>query len=294
MRALVGLFVVTATASSMVFVPALMAAGGWARPPAPALAAGVPPGALRAYQDAAGRCPGLSWTVLAGIGEVESDHGRSTELGVREGANPAGAEGPMQFLPDTFAAYGADAGTGDGDSPNPYDLADAAQAAARMLCASGASSPGGLRAAIWSYNHSDSYVDEVLGWAARYAAVSVDAGRVAASWALAQLGHPYGWGQAGPDAFDCSGLVMRAWQAAGVALPRVASDQYRAAPHVPVTAAEVGDLVFFSPDPSDTGAIDHVGLVVGPGLMVDAPHSGAVVRVTPFYDGLVADAARPG
>lgn len=294
MRALVGLFLMMATASSVVFVPALMAGGGWAAPPSLSPGDSIPPDALRAYLGAAGQCPGLPWTVLAGIGEVESDHGRSTQAGVGEGANQAGAEGPMQFLPDTFAAYGADAGTGDGDSPNAYDLADAAQAAARMLCANGATSPGGLRTAIWSYNHSDSYVDAVLRWAARYALLGVDPGTVAARWALAQIGHPYGWGQAGPDAFDCSGLVMRAWQAAGVALPRVASDQYRAAPHVPVAAAKVGDLVFFSTDPSDPGAIDHVGLVVGAGLMIDAPHSGAVVRVTPFYDGLVADAARPG
>ena len=119
-------------------------------------------------------------------------------------------------------------------------------------------------------------------------------GSVAVAWALAQLGRPYRWGATGPDAFDCSGLVLRAWQAAGVELPRVAADQYRVAGHVPVAAAGPGDLVFFSPDPADPASIEHVGIVVGPGIMVDAPHTGAVVRVTPFYPGLMPDAVRPG
>lgn len=118
-------------------------------------------------------------------------------------------------------------------------------------------------------------------------------GSVAAAWALAQLGHPYQWGATGPDAFDCSGLVLRAWQAAGVELPRVAADQYRVAGHVPMADASPGDLVFFSPDPADPASIEHVGIVVGPGVMVDAPHTGAVVRVTPFYPGLMPDAVRP-
>ena len=119
-------------------------------------------------------------------------------------------------------------------------------------------------------------------------------GSLAEAWALAQLGHPYQWGAAGPEAFDCSGLVLRAWQAAGVELPRVAADQYRVAGHLPVAEAGPGDLVFFSPDPADAASIEHVGMVVGAGLMVDAPHTGAVVRVTPFYPGLMPDAVRPG
>lgn len=119
-------------------------------------------------------------------------------------------------------------------------------------------------------------------------------GSVAAAWALTQLGHPYQWGATGPDAFDCSGLVLRAWQAAGVDLPRVAADQYRVTGHLPVAEAGPGDLVFFSPDPADPASIEHVGIVIGPGMMVDAPHTGAVVRVTPFYPGLMPDAVRPG
>lgn len=301
MRTLVGGWVLTVLAT--IFLPVVLAGGvvgtvgmvgavgagsGGSGSPS-----GIPAVAIDAYRSGASQCPGLPWEVLAAIGEVESDHGRSRLPGVQEGANAAGAEGPMQFLPSTFGSYGAD--SGDGDRASPYDLADAASAAARLLCADGATAPGGLRHAIWEYNHSDSYVDAVLSWAARYEQRgSAGRGSVAAAWALAQLGRPYEWGAAGPDAFDCSGLVLRAWEAAGVELPRVAADQYRAAGQVPVAEAVPGDLVFFTPDPAEPAAIEHVGIVVGPGIMVDAPHSGAVVRVTPFYAGLMPDAVRPG
>jgi hypothetical protein len=124
----------------------------------------IPPEALAAYQAAVAYCPGLPWTVLAGIGEVESDHGRSDAPGVHRGANAAGAEGPMQFLPATFAEYAV------GPAPSPYAMVDATVAAARLLCANGATAPDGLPRAIWSYNHDWNYVGRVLQWAARYAA----------------------------------------------------------------------------------------------------------------------------
>ncbi len=126
----------------------------------------IPPEMLAIYQKAAATCPGLSWSVLAAIGSVETDHGRSTLPGVHSGANFAGAEGPMQFLPDTWAAYGAD---GDGDGVKDiYNPADAVFGAANYLCANGAGDPARLRGAIWNYNHSDAYVDDVMAGAARY------------------------------------------------------------------------------------------------------------------------------
>ena len=256
----------------------------------------IPAPALAAYRAATAWCPGLGWGVLAGIGKVETDHGRSALAGVRSGTNSAGAAGPMQFLLPTFEQYGVDAG--DGDSASPYDLEDAVGAAARMLCANGA--PTDLRRAVWAYNHSDEYVSEVLGWSVTYSSIArisasgAQRGRVALRWALAQRGRPYAWGAAGPDAFDCSGLVLRAWEAAGVGLARVAADQYREGRHVPLAAARPGDLVFFATDPGDPASVDHVGLVAGPGVMVDAPHTGAVVRLTGFYDGVMPMVVRPG
>jgi hypothetical protein len=84
-------------------------------------------------------CHGLSWSVLAGIGTIESDNGQSDLPGVHSGANYAGAEGPMQFEPATFAEYAVDAD--QAANLSPYDPADAIYSAAAMLCANGAASP---------------------------------------------------------------------------------------------------------------------------------------------------------
>ena len=132
--------------------------------------AGIPAGYLTWYVHAAGTCPGLPWPVLAGIGKVESDHGQSALPGVHNGANFAGAEGPMQFLPATFVEFAVNADPGQPLSP--YDPADAIYTAARMLCADGAhgGSTAGIEQAIFAYNHADWYVTEVLSWASKYAA----------------------------------------------------------------------------------------------------------------------------
>ncbi|MFC6085157.1 lytic murein transglycosylase [Sphaerisporangium aureirubrum] len=123
---------------------------------------GRPGSYLDLYKVAARVCPGLSWTVLAAIGQVESGHGRNN------GPSSAGALGPMQFMPATWRAYGVD-GDGDGKSDiwSPYD---AVPGAARYLCANGAGQGGNkLRGAVYRYNHSWSYVDKVLGLAGAYA-----------------------------------------------------------------------------------------------------------------------------
>ena len=105
-------------------------------------------------RQAAATCPGLSSAVLLAIGSVESN------LGLQAGASAAGAVGPMQFLPATWAAYGTD-GDGDGivDVMNPID---AVHGAARLLCANGGADASRLASAIWNYNHSDEYVRQVL------------------------------------------------------------------------------------------------------------------------------------
>ena len=88
--------------------------------------------------------------------------------------------------------------------------------------------------------------------------------------------------------FDCSGLTMYAWGAAGVGLPHQSRAQYASVPHVPSSAAQPGDLVFFySP-------ISHVGIYIGGGQMIDAPNSGAVVRVATVNWGNVVGVGRPG
>lgn len=134
--------------------------------PVAAVPAGTRPNSyLQLFQaSAADYCPGLSWTVLAAIGEIESGDGQN------DGPSSAGALGPMQFLPSTWQVWGIDAfgETGPPDVMNPYD---AVASAARLLCADGAASGGAsLDNAIFDYNHSASYVQEVLALAAEYAA----------------------------------------------------------------------------------------------------------------------------
>jgi peptidoglycan DL-endopeptidase CwlO len=106
--------------------------------------------------------------------------------------------------------------------------------------------------------------------------------------ALAQRGKPYVFATSGPETFDCSGLTAYAWGAAGVSMDHWTVAQWRQFPHVPLDALQPGDLVFFGSD------IHHVGLFIGGGQMVDAPYTGAVVRVQTIYSSGLAGAVRPG
>lgn len=104
--------------------------------------------------EAAATCPGLPSEVLVAIAQVESS------LGQRTWTSSAGAVGPMQFLPATWSAYGAD-GDGDG-SVDVMNAVDAVHGAARLLCANGGGDPERLASALWNYNHSEEYVRQVL------------------------------------------------------------------------------------------------------------------------------------
>jgi hypothetical protein len=139
----------------------------------------IPADYLSIYVQSATTCPGLSWSVLAAIGSIETSHGRANLPGVRSGANFAGAMGPMQFLAATWAAYGAD---GDGDGRRDvYNPKDAIVGAARYLCANGAGDLTRLSGAVWDYNHADWYVQAVLELAARYLAADRASGGKASS-----------------------------------------------------------------------------------------------------------------
>lgn len=271
--------------------------------------AGIPPEYLRLFV-AAGSAYGVPWSVLAGIGKVECDDGQDPDPScTQQGAtNSAGAGGPMQFLASTWQEYGVSV---NGGAPDRWNPADAIFTAARYLRASGA--PQELQRAIFAYNHSQEYVETVLRWAARYeheaqtfvpAPAASGAGGRALAFALQQRGVPYLWGGESRTGFDCSGLVQAAYRVAGISLPRTAQEQYDAGPHLPASAQlQPGDLVFFG---QSTSAVEHVGIVVAPGEMVDAPHTGTVVQVEPFpttlgaqwgeevYAGATRPAARAG
>ncbi|UGQ10538.1 bifunctional lytic transglycosylase/C40 family peptidase [Yinghuangia sp. ASG 101] len=256
--------------------------------------ADIPADYLTLYQQAAATCPGLPWTVLAAIGKIETDHGRSDLPGVKSGANGSGAMGPMQFIADTWDSYNPPGTAGAaGSAPSPYNPADAIPAAARKLCAEGARDGKDIPRALFSYNHATWYVNQVLTQADQYTApptvdaapAPTDAATQAIAFARAQLGVPYVWGGDGPSegGYDCSGLTKAAYASAGITLPRVAQDQYYATTRLPSSADILpGDLVFFG-TPTN---VHHVGIAIGNGQMIEAPRPGVPIRVGPIlYPG---------
>jgi cell wall-associated NlpC family hydrolase len=248
---------------------------------------------LNLYQAAAATCPGLPWSVVAAIGNFETNHGRSNAPGVHSGANFAGAKGPMQFLSGTFAVYDRPTPPGGVDPPTPYDPTDAVYAAARNLCANGGNDATTLASAVFAYNHADWYVNEVLSLAAAYDSVLPPVTSPAgtpARFALSHIGEPYLYGGNGPGSYDCSGLVQAAYRAIGMTLPRGSHEQFYARPRLPGSAPlRPGDLVGFG-SPSN---VSHIGIYIGSGLMIDAPHTGASLRIENFHWNDYVGATRP-
>jgi hypothetical protein len=128
-------------------------------PPTHRKAAVDPRSYVGMYKHAADACPGLPWTVVAAVGEVESQHGRDATR------SKAGAVGPMQFLPGTWKAYATD-GDGDGKT-DVHSPPDAIATAGKLLCVNGGGDRSSLATAVWNYNHSWEYVVRVLNVAAQ-------------------------------------------------------------------------------------------------------------------------------
>jgi peptidoglycan DL-endopeptidase CwlO len=294
------------------------------QPPVSAKAKGIPSNYLFWYKKV-GQQYGVPWTILAGIGTVESDNGQTTLPGVHSGQNGFGAAGPMQIgiegasgntwggapiHPASQVVAGV-ATDEDGDGiANVYDPADAIAGAAKYLLQ--ADVQANPSAAIFAYNHLQSYVQSVLMYAGRYAggnfsvvsaqlpAANTAAGCVqtgggvpavqaptqavaaAISFAEQQLGKPYLWGGTGPDAFDCSGLVMMAYRAAGISIARTSQDQWATETRVPASQVQPGDLVFFAGSDGTVTDPGHVGLVIGGGKMIEAYATGFPIRVASY------------
>jgi peptidoglycan DL-endopeptidase CwlO len=104
----------------------------------------------------------------------------------------------------------------------------------------------------------------------------------AVAFAYAQIGKPYQYGATGPASYDCSGLVQAAWAAAGVDIPRTTFEQWAQLPHIPVSAMKPGDLVIYN-------AEGHVGMYVGDGYIIDAPHTGLDVERVPYDESWYVD-----
>jgi peptidoglycan DL-endopeptidase CwlO len=292
--------------------------------PAPSQAGrnSIPANYLQLFQQV-GRFYNVPWTILAGIGEVESDDGRSTLPGVHSGQNGFGAAGPMQI------GIGGASGNTWGGAPvhpasehvngvandfdhdgmdNVYAPGDAIAGAAKDLLEHGVlTDPSG---AIFAYNHLTSYVQAVLHWAGVYAggaftvtaatpspqqcgsspggASTTVANQTVATviaYARQQIGKPYQWGGTGPDAFDCSGLVMMAYRAAGIDIPRTSEEQWIWGPRVPAGHEQPGDLVFFAGSDGTFTSPGHVGLVIGQGEMIEAYATGFPIRISRYGPG---------
>ncbi|MFF3313376.1 C40 family peptidase [Streptomyces sp. NPDC002952] len=314
--------------------------------------ADIPDRMLAAYRNATrmiGRevpdCRGLTWAVLAGVAKVESNHAAGRRISpsgdirpriygvVLNGSGAGGnttaftdtdggkwdglpeaerAVGPFQFLPSTWETAGRD---GNHDRrADPHNADDAALGAGVYLCGKGRnlSSRAQLRSAILQYNHSTTYLTDVLGWIDQYAAASTkpfaigdvsSRVRTVLDAALAQRGMPYSWGggnASGPTTgtvspsgksgvnikgFDCSGLTTYAFARVGVRLPRTAAAQAGVGLRIPASAGTAqlrpGDLVFYALVPGQDASIHHVGIYLGHGQMINAPRPGTVVRIDP-------------
>src|SRR5579859_11100 len=288
--------------------------------PTPSKTAGtaIPADYLKLFQQA-GHIYGVPWTLLAGIGEVESNFGRSNMPGVHSGQNGFGAAGPMQIgiggaagntwggapvHPAGEQAGGVSTDFNHDGTASVYDPADAIAGAAKYLLAHGVlTDPSG---AIFAYNHLTSYVQAVLHWAGVYAGgaftatapqqcltgvaavgsqVPNQAVATAIGFARQQIGKPYLFGGTGPDAFDCSGLVMMAYRAAGIFIPRTSEQQWTWGPRVPAGQEQPGDLVLFAGSDGTLTSPGHVGLVIGQGEMIEAYATGFPIRISRYGPG---------
>ncbi|MFC7407077.1 C40 family peptidase [Georgenia alba] len=115
---------------------------------------------------------------------------------------------------------------------------------------------------------------------------NTSAAQTAIAWARTQLGKPYIWAAAGPHGYDCSGLTMRAYEQAGIYLPRTSGAQYAASTPVPLSQLRAGDLVFWSSNGAASG-IYHVGIYTGNGMRLHAPSPGSTVEEVPMWYGSI-------
>ena len=254
----------------------------------------IPPSYLAWYMSAAQTCPGLPWSVLAGIGKVESNHGRSRLPGVQSGSNSAGAEGPMQFLPPrspgtrstpTPAACSLHTTQPTRSTPLPGCCAPTEPAAAATLGSSRPSSPtttpGGTSPTCW------------LGRPATPSPPASGAAAAAIAFAKAQLGKPYCWGGQGPNCFDCSGLVFAAYAAAGIHIARTTYQWQQDGPQVPLSQIQPGDLLFSAGSDGTPTNPGHVVMYLGDGQVIQAPQTGEDVQIDPIDLPTIVAATRP-
>ena len=255
---------------------------------------------------------GNGQSTLPGVHSLSNAFGAAgpMQIGIGGAAGNSWGGAPVHPASQTVNGVAAD---GDGDGiASVYDPADAIAGTAKYLLAHGVLTSAS--SAIFAYNHLDSYVQAVQNYASTYASggysVAPSVGSRAATtaacvqlagtavsgsttmpnqavsaaiaFAQKQIGKPYLWGGTGPDAFDCSGLVMMAYQVAGVNIPRTSEAQWAWGPQVLSSQVEPGDLVLFAGSDGTATNPGHVGLVIGGGKMIEAYATGFPIRVSTY------------
>lgn len=300
-----------------------VAVAGSVSAPSDVALAEIPTDLLPVYMGAATTCRGLPWQVLAGIGAVESSHGRGNAdpatgdvvphiygppldgrpgfALIRDPSQPDGyahAAGPMQFLTTTWARWGRVAPDRPPDAlPDIHNAWDAIYSAAAYLCGNDGAITD-LEAAILTYNRSDEYVRAVLDRATAYGLGGpplpvgefTGSGDAVVAVAMTQLGVPYVWGGNSPEiGFDCSGLVQWAFAQLGIQLPRTTSQQVTiGVPVMDLAQLRPGDLIFTDSNRSGTiVAYGHVTIYAGGGMQIAAPSTGDVVKLQPVPNGRI-------
>lgn len=252
---------------------------------APVVAFGVDPATFRSFTPAASASSDQLWRYLAG-GSLVSSYDMATDRGLKLGSDavvvPAAGDGAVQGWMGAFASIGLPGVDLLVDRTYSADLGLTPDSGVVVAApgVAGSTLQRELESALPGSAVELLHPDQV---AAALTGRSLDATtrQTIVKAALSRVGMPYVWGAAGPTSFDCSGLVQWAYRQAGILMPRVAAEQFLTGEHIPLAAAQPGDLLFWAYDPTDPGYIDHTAIYLGHGMMVEAPHTGLDVQVVP-------------
>lgn len=253
---------------------------------APAVTFGVDPATFREFTPPASAASDQLWRYLAGgslVSSYEMASDRALKLGAEQALAPAGATRErIQGWMGAFASIGLPgvdllvSRSYSSDLGLTPDSGMVVSAPGLTGSALQGELQSVLPGAAIELLHPDQLPDNLPG---NVLSSQQRASLIAA--ALSRVGLPYVWGGAGPNVFDCSGLVQWAYRQAGILMPRTADEQFLTGDHIPLADAQPGDLLFWTYDPNDPGFVDHTAIYLGNGLMVVAPHTGTNVQVVP-------------
>jgi cell wall-associated NlpC family hydrolase len=248
------------------------------------VAYGVDPSTFRAFTPQSSASVDKLWQYLAAgslVSSYDMASDRHLQLGVLDQITPAGSTQSTQAWMGAFASLGLPGVDVlvDRSFSSELGLSPATAAIVSAPGLTGSTLQSEIRQALPGSTVELLRPDEVqivggnlLGNATRARIISA---------ALGKVGQPYVWGAAGPDQFDCSGLVKWSFAQAGILMPRTAAEQFLTGVHIQLSQAQPGDLLFWTYDPNDPTFVDHVAIYLGNGMMVVAPHTGLNVEVVP-------------